>query len=125
MAFVSDINGTDEVWVTPYPSGTPERVSFGSGRFPVWAHDGSELYYLSDDAMMRVAFNAEGFAEDVLFTLSGRFSVGGQAPPYDVASDGRFVMIEVDPTVVHPAPHVNVVLNWFEELKQRVPAGGR
>lgn len=36
---------------------------------------------------------------------------------YDVAPDGRFLMIQGEgaPT------QVNVVLNWFEELKRLVP----
>ena len=40
---------------------------------------------------------------------------------YNVAPDGqRFVMIqENDPDSA--AAQINVVLNWFEELKQRVP----
>ena len=40
-------------------------------------------------------------------------------PHYAVATDGRFLM-----NVVIPAPQVppiTVVLNWSEELKQRVP----
>ena len=42
-------------------------------------------------------------------------------PSYDVHPDGRFLMIERE--VV--AAQIAVVLNWFEELKQRVPTGGR
>jgi hypothetical protein len=41
--------------------------------------------------------------------------------PYDVAPDGqRFIMIE-EATKQPPITHLKVVLNWFEELKQRVP----
>ena len=38
---------------------------------------------------------------------------------YDILPDGkRFIaLIPEDETT----PHVNVVLNWFEEIKQRVP----
>ena len=32
----------------------------------------------------------------------------------------RFLMIKPDPAESGPA-HVNVVLNWFEEVKRRVP----
>ncbi len=43
-------------------------------------------------------------------------------PDYDVSPDGqRFLMLksaeEATPT------QINVVLNWFEELKQKVPVG--
>ncbi len=44
-------------------------------------------------------------------------SRGGFQISYDVSPDGRFLMIRSD-----PAPtHINVVLNWFEELKRLVP----
>jgi hypothetical protein len=40
-------------------------------------------------------------------------------PNYDVSPDGlRFLMITKE-----SKPQINVVLNWFEELKQKVPTG--
>jgi len=47
-----------------------------------------------------------------------------QGANYDVSPDGqRFLMVK--PTTAQEAAptQINVVLNWFEELKQRVPAG--
>jgi hypothetical protein len=46
-------------------------------------------------------------------------------PNYDVSPDGqRFLMLK--PTEQAQAPEqINVVLNWFEELKRRVPAGAK
>jgi hypothetical protein len=44
-------------------------------------------------------------------------------PNYDVTSDGqRFLVVKTldqDPT----PPQINVVLNWFDELKRLVPTG--
>jgi hypothetical protein len=41
---------------------------------------------------------------------------------YDVAPDGRhFVMIQANEPKAPPT-ELNVVLNWFNDLKQRVPA---
>ena len=44
-------------------------------------------------------------------------------PNYDVSPDGqRFLMLK--PTEAEAGPkQINVVLNWFEELKRRVPTG--
>jgi len=45
-----------------------------------------------------------------------------------VAPDGRFLANlrvtggEVDDTAP-PRPQINIVLNWFEELKERLPTG--
>ena len=43
---------------------------------------------------------------------------------YTVAADGqRFVMIKAAEQEGGAPTQINVVLNWFEELKRRVPAG--
>jgi hypothetical protein len=41
---------------------------------------------------------------------------------YDVAADGqRFLMMKEEARHTDLAPSINVVLNWTEELKARVP----
>ena len=44
---------------------------------------------------------------------------------YDVAPDGRFLMVAMDEETVAASRRITVVINWFEELKERVPTGGR
>jgi hypothetical protein len=39
---------------------------------------------------------------------------------YDVAADGRFIMIEPGQPDTSPA-QITLVQNWFEELRRRVP----
>jgi hypothetical protein len=47
----------------------------------------------------------------------GRFATGD-----DVTRDGqRFCMLKTSEETERPATQINVVLDWFEELKQRVP----
>ena len=41
---------------------------------------------------------------------------------YDVAPDGRFLMIKPSEDEQAP-PRLNVVLNWTDELARRVPKG--
>jgi len=71
---------------------------------------------------------AVGVAPQASFTFSpatrlfeGRFRRGGQPPSYDVASDGRFLMLK-SPAAQAITAHFVVVLNWLEELRARVPA---
>jgi hypothetical protein len=47
------------------------------------------------------------------------------SPDYDVSLDGkRFLMLKPAEAGESGAPtQINVVLNWFEELKRRVPQG--
>jgi hypothetical protein len=43
---------------------------------------------------------------------------------YDVSPDGqRFLMLKPSESAEAAPTQINVVLNWFEELKQKVPAG--
>ena len=56
----------------------------------------------------------------VLFEDSYRTFGTGRS--YDVAPDGRFLMITGSAQVPSSLrPRFNVVLNWFEELTERVP----
>jgi hypothetical protein len=45
-------------------------------------------------------------------------------PNYDVSPDGqRFLMLKPSEQAQAAPTQINVVLNWFEELKQKVPTG--
>jgi hypothetical protein len=45
-------------------------------------------------------------------------------PNYDVAPDGQcFLMLKPSESAEAAPTQINVVLNWFEELQQKVPAG--
>ncbi len=55
----------------------------------------------------------------VLFT--GRYSIVGPVVDYDISPDGqRFLMIK-EADEEEGQGQINVVLNWFEELKRLVP----
>ena len=106
----------------PYPGpGRKSRISTDGGKVPVWARDGRELFYrgLDDTSMMSVTM------------ISWRTRSPGQprelfrrqSPyPFDVAPDGRFLIIEDQPEG-GPLSPIAVILNWFEELKAKVPTG--
>ena len=48
----------------------------------------------------------------------------GNDPNYDVSPDGqRFLMLKPNEAGEAAPTQINVVLNWFEELKRLVPAG--
>jgi hypothetical protein len=61
--------------------------------------------------------SAETVVDNNLFRLRN--------PNYDVMPDGERVLVvlpENQPDSAAPArPEINIVLNWFEELKERVP----
>ena len=115
LAYSSTESGEQEVYVQSYPDPTEgrQRVSADGGAEPIWAHDGSELFYRNGDQMMSASFDTDTGSpgtETVLFERR-------YLPRYDLAGDGRFIMVRT-PDEALPR-QINVVLNWFEELKQR------
>jgi serine/threonine-protein kinase len=127
LAYTSNESGRFEIYVQPYPGpGGKWQISTEGGTEPVWNPNGRELFYRSGDKMMAVDIATQpGFAAGTPRTLfEGRYEpTPATFPNYDVSPDGqRFLMLK--PTEQAQAPtQINVVLNWFEELKRRVPPG--
>ena len=126
LAYASTRSGQPEVWVQGYPDRVPVRVSPNGGYEPRWSADGKELYYLQGPAMMAVSVQTDGefsFAAPTQL-FSGRYFVDRSlmVGSYDVARDGRFLMIEPQNDANAAAGSIVVVENWAEELKRRVPS---
>ena len=126
FAYTSNESGRPEVYVQSFPELEGKwQVSAEGGGEPVWSRDGKELFYRSGDKMMavRIATEPELAAERpvVLFEGAYELSTGGVTTNYDVAPDGRFVMIRSEQDSRSTEQQINVVLNWFEELTARVP----
>jgi len=128
LAYVSNESGHNEIYVQSYPRpGGKWQISTEGGREPVWNPNGRELFYRSGDKMMAVELRMQpGFSADkpkVLF--EGQYlPTPGQSPNYDVSPDGqRFLMLKPSESMEAAPTQINVVLNWFEDLKQKVPKG--
>jgi len=115
-----------EVFVQSFPDPLQKRwqVSAAQGSEPMWTRGGHELVFRSGDSVMTVNVDLEhggSSTPEVLFTGPYPDNPGWTRPrSYDVTSDGeRFLMSKrPDP----PArPRIVVVLNWFDELKAKVP----
>ena len=73
--------------------------------------------------MMAVKVATElGFTSEPPQVLFEGNYLQGNRPSYDVGVDGRFLMIKAAGQEEGPG-QINVVLNWFEELKRLVPVG--
>jgi serine/threonine protein kinase/Tol biopolymer transport system component len=126
LAYRSDESGRPEVYVQPYPGpGGKWQISTEGGGEPVWARNG-ELFYRSGNKMMAVETTTQPTFSPgkprLLFEEQYVIGPGGGAA-YDVTPDGqRFLMLKAAEQEQAPT-QINVVLNWFEELKRRVPSG--
>jgi eukaryotic-like serine/threonine-protein kinase len=119
IAYTSDSTGSTEVWVRPFPGpGAPIRVSPNGGTEPLWSRSGKELYYLQGGSLMSVAIDTGGTFNFKPPTrlFESTYQRGTQPPTYDVAADGRFVMVKPDSQAGNT---VSVILNWQELLRQK------
>jgi len=126
VAYASDRDGEQDIWVQDLPDASLlRRVSPDGGAEPVWDRSGSQLYYLENGRLMALAVDLSdgfGFSTPVGLFDTGRNTVTELSRSYDVAPDGRFLMIsQVEDETVAPLPQIVLVLNWFEELRERVP----
>jgi serine/threonine-protein kinase len=132
LAYTSDESGRREVYMRAYPDlQEKQQISNDGGYMPTWSPSGEELFYLrprliedEENLMMAVAITADPSFRAGTPTLlfRGRYQAGSWLRTYDLAPDGRFLMIE--PGTLDQEPSVqslSIVLNWFEELKERVP----
>ena len=124
VAYESNESGRSEVYVRPFPGpGARWQISTEGGQDARWSRSGRELFYRQADKMMIVDVETKPtFRPGRPRTLfEGRhYGMNAYGYSYDVAPDGRFLMIRPDPAESGPA-QVKVVLNWFEEVKRRVP----
>jgi eukaryotic-like serine/threonine-protein kinase len=133
MAYMSTESGRNEVYVRPFPEINKGRwqVSTSGGNSPLWSPDGRELFYRSGDAVMAVPVETEpAFRPGKPEALFRGAYVGLStidAHTWDISPDGkRFLMIKEAVSAANPATpegprKINIVVNWFEELKQRAP----
>jgi eukaryotic-like serine/threonine-protein kinase len=136
VAYQSDESGKGEIYVRSFPDVNKGKwqVSSSGGNSPLWSPDGRELFYRSGDATMAVDIETEPTFKrgnpKILFrgTYFSTTAIKIVTTPWDVHPNGKkFLMIKspastsATPTATAPQPKINIVLNWFEELKARVP----
>jgi len=117
-----------QVYVEPAPGarsagGGRWQISVDGGVQPRWARSGRELFYRHGDKVMAVEVESgPAFrAGTPKLIFEGQYATTG----WDAAPDGkRFLMIK-SRAVETAQDQVHVVMEWFEEVRRRVPAGAR
>jgi eukaryotic-like serine/threonine-protein kinase len=120
------------IFVEPFPAtGAKYQVAAGGARTPLWSPDGRQLYY-HDQSSNR--FNVVDVRTEPSFS-TGRpttLPIEGTIHPvaqrnYDITPDGKQLIVVLPASASGSgsaraaSPQITVVLNWFEELKTRVP----
>jgi serine/threonine-protein kinase len=136
IAYTSSESGSNEVYVRPFPGGASSgsgkwQISNGGGH-PIWSRDGRELFYETpDNRIMAATYTAKGdsFAADKPRSWSNTQIMdlfGTGIWNLDLSPDGkRFAAIPRPEATAEQkrSVHVMVLLNFFDELRRRVPVG--
>jgi Tol biopolymer transport system component len=134
IAYRSNATGFAEIYVQPFPGPIGKwLISTGGGRHPVWSRNGRELFYQAqDNRIMVVTYTAKGdsFAADKPRPWA-RTQILEPNVLYwnlDLAPDGKRFVVSPRPEAAggqKGSVHVTVLLNFFDELRRRVPVGDK
>ncbi|HEX5217373.1 MAG TPA: protein kinase [Vicinamibacterales bacterium] len=123
LAYVDDDSGRNEIYLRPFPGPGPRApISKDGGIEPRWSRDGRKLYFVTGDKFMVSDLTwAPSFTASVPRQLyQAPFLIGQNgATPFTVASDGRFLRVQLvkpDP----PPTRIDIVINWRDELARLV-----
>jgi Tol biopolymer transport system component len=129
IAYASDESGRYELYVRPFPGpGGKWQVSNAGGNLPIWSRNGRELFFENPDNRIMVTdyeLKNESFVADKprLWSDQQLHGVSG-TPHYDLAPDGKRFAIFPElnaPPEEKGAVHMTFLLNFFDELRRRVP----
>ena len=126
LLYQSSTSGQAEIYVRRYPELDRQwQVSEGGGVQARWSRNSSEIYYRSERRIVAVPIKASSAEPEfgkptVLFADDYDFGQGLTIANYDVTPDGRFIMLRRGAN----GGKLRVVVNWTEELKQILAAGG-
>jgi serine/threonine-protein kinase len=131
LAYDSDESGTFQVYVRAFPDkGGKWQISNGGGRNPVWSRNGRDLFFRTmDNQIMVTAYTVQGdslLVEKPRPWSEKKLANVGFRRNFDVAPDGKriAVLMPAESLAAQKAQsHVIFLLNFFDELRRRVPTG--
>jgi serine/threonine-protein kinase len=129
IAYRSNELGSQQIYVRPFPaaSGGKWQISAGGGLYALWSNNGHELFYeTADNRIMVVDYTVNGasFVPGKPRLWSGQQLFFTGASNLDIAPDGkRFAVLALPETPAGEkvSVHVTFLLNFFDELKRRIP----
>jgi Tol biopolymer transport system component len=125
LAYVSNATGIDEIFLAPAAApAAARRATSGGGTEPVWGHDGSLYFRRGDEILIATPGTGAGDPLVDVRRLFERASYvrdpSSNLPNYDIARDGRFLMLEAE----RPR-EIRLMLDWTVELGRRMSPPSR
>jgi serine/threonine-protein kinase len=113
IAYFSDESGRHEVYVRPRDGTARWQISNQGGTEPRWVLD-DEIAYLAGTKIMTVPVKTSPS-----FTAGAPgLLLDANASDFDLTRDGRVLVVEAPDPSSAPG-RLNVVVNWFEEIRRR------
>jgi serine/threonine-protein kinase len=122
VAYTSDESGKSRVYARPFPGpGGKTPISIEWGQEPRWSHDGRELFYRDPDKNQLMAVDIQTNPAFRAGQPHALFALGNV--PWDVTPDGKRFLALKEPEAAASEAKMQAVVNWFDELRRKVPAG--
>jgi Tol biopolymer transport system component len=121
VAYSSDESGKSQVYARPLSGpGDKLAISIEGGEAPRWSRDGRELFYRDPVKNQLMAVEMQPGTTLKAGQPKALFALGDVA--WDVAPDGRRFLVAQRQGDA-PTAKLQVVVNFFEELRRKAPAG--
>jgi eukaryotic-like serine/threonine-protein kinase len=126
------ISAVNTVFVQPFPpTGAKYQVTSIVSGVPTWSHDGKQIFGLLPQAGLYQIFATEiqtqpsvVIGKSMTLPVDGLIQ-GGAGRSYDITPDDKYFIAVVPAESLAGGPaaaqQISVVLNWFRELRERVP----
>ncbi|MDH3227317.1 MAG: protein kinase [Thermoleophilia bacterium] len=128
FCFQSDETGRWDIHVMEVASTRRWIVSSADGYRPTWTRDGNRIFYMSGSAgayQVDVRTSLEFSAGEAVLTFDVDANRRGQT--MDASRDGErllVALVEISDDQTETRPRVTVVLNWFDEIEERIQGAG-
>jgi serine/threonine-protein kinase len=141
VVYSTDQPDSNAIYVQPYPAtGNKYQLTIKGAKGdiaahkPLWSRDGKELFYVPrvlEFEVVSVTTEPEFAFGNAVAITARPFQPGGPRgrSQFDTTPDGKFLGLlppsELSGANPRRLARINVVINWTEELRQRVPVPGR
>jgi Tol biopolymer transport system component len=136
VVYSTDQPDGNAIYVQPYPAtGARHHLTIKGARGdiaahkPLWSRDGKELFYVPrvlQFEVVSVTTEPEFQFGNAVAIAARPFQPGGprERSFFDITPDGRFLgsLLPAEQAATMRRARINLVLNWHEELRRRVPA---
>jgi eukaryotic-like serine/threonine-protein kinase len=120
LAYSSNESGSLAVYVQPFPGpGGKVRISTEGGTTPLWSKNGHELFYWAAPKVNSVDLQ---MTPQIRVGMPVTLSTVSNGMLLDVSPDGKRFLFNLAPET-EPDTTLDGVVNWFVELRRRVPVG--